>query len=116
MYPYEMDCFKVTRVKHEWRNINIYAALTISQTTRLLYVFEVDTTVPSRLAEFITEAQSVMNEVFHSTTAVSSFTAMQISSSFSLITALYWTSLFILNAGAISQSEKQKIKRYDEHH
>lgn len=41
---------------------------------------------------------------------------MQKSSSFSLITALYWTSLFILNAGAISQSEKQKIKCYDEHH
>ena len=113
-YLYEVERFKVT-----WWNVNgenIYRALTISQTTRLLYVFEVDATVPSRFAKFITEAQSVMNEVFHSTTAVSSLTAMQRSSSLSLITALNWTSLFILNTGAISQGEKQKIKRDDEHH
>ena len=113
-YLYEMECFKVTG--WNMNGENIYRALTISQTTRLLYVFEVDTTVPSRLAKFITEAQSVMNEVFHSTTAVSSLAAMQRSSSLSLITALNWTSIFILNTGAISQGEKQKIKRDDKHH
>lgn len=51
--------------------------LTISQATWLLYTFEVDTTVSSRIAKFITEAQSVMNEVFHATTAVSTLTTMQ---------------------------------------